>query len=144
MIGPETAAWATLARLAEEGAGADVAAAFKADPAREHRFTREAAGVLLDLSHQRIDQKIFDALIELAREVEIPCAFRAVFAGEKINTTEGRQSIADSYSIRRNALQHKIYCTTTIAAGQAVCEALKFGSEKTVRRLQDLHAGIKA
>ncbi|MBE0762920.1 hypothetical protein, partial [Escherichia coli] len=24
-----------------------------------------------------------------------------------INTTEGRQSIADSYSIRRNALQHK-------------------------------------
>ena len=61
-----------------------------------------------------------------------------------INTTEGRQSIADSYSIRRNALQHKIYCTTTIAAGQSVCEALKFGPEKTVRRLQDLHAGIKA
>ncbi|MEQ4537316.1 MAG: carbamoyl-phosphate synthase large subunit [Billgrantia sp.] len=61
-----------------------------------------------------------------------------------INTTEGRQSIADSYSIRRNALQHKIYCTTTIAAGQAVCEALKFGPEKTVRRLQDLHAGINA
>ncbi|WP_043202572.1 carbamoyl-phosphate synthase large subunit [Pseudomonas putida] len=61
-----------------------------------------------------------------------------------INTTEGRQSIADSYSIRRNALQHKIYCTTTIAAGEAICEALKFGPEKTVRRLQDLHAGMKA
>ena len=61
-----------------------------------------------------------------------------------INTTEGRQSIADSYSIRRNALQHKIYCTTTIAAGQAICEALKFGPEKTVRRLQDLHARINA
>ncbi|MCK5921792.1 MAG: carbamoyl-phosphate synthase large subunit, partial [Methylococcales bacterium] len=61
-----------------------------------------------------------------------------------INTTEGRQSIADSYSIRRNALQHKICCTTTLAGGQAICEALKFGPEKTVRRLQDLHAGIKA
>ncbi|ENA32888.1 MULTISPECIES: carbamoyl-phosphate synthase large subunit [Pseudomonas] len=61
-----------------------------------------------------------------------------------INTTEGRQSIADSYSIRRNALQHKICCTTTLAGGQAICEALKFGAEKTVRRLQDLHAGIKA
>ena len=61
-----------------------------------------------------------------------------------INTTEGRQSIADSYSIRRNALQHKICCTTTVAGGQAICEALKFGPEKTVRRLQDLHAGIKA
>lgn len=61
-----------------------------------------------------------------------------------INTTEGRQSIADSYSIRRNALQRKIYFTTTFAGGQAVCEALKFGPEKTVRRLQDLHAGINA
>ena len=40
-----------------------------------------------------------------------------------INTTEGRQSIADSYSIRRNALQHKICITTTIAGGQAICEA---------------------
>src|SRR5690554_2427516 len=59
-----------------------------------------------------------------------------------VNTTEGRQSIADSFSIRRNALQNKVYITTTLAAGQAVCQALKFGPEKTVRRLQDLHAGL--
>ncbi|QJD60245.1 carbamoyl-phosphate synthase large subunit [Pseudomonas sp. gcc21] len=58
-----------------------------------------------------------------------------------INTTEGRQSIADSYSIRRNALQHKVYSTTTLAGGQAVCMALKFGPERAVRRLQDLHEG---
>ena len=58
-----------------------------------------------------------------------------------INTTEGRQSIADSYSIRRNALQHKVYSTTTLAGGQAVCMALKFGPERAVRRLQDLHGG---
>ena len=56
-----------------------------------------------------------------------------------INTTEGRQSIADSYSIRRNALQHKVYSTTTLAGGQAVCMALKFGPERAVRCLQDLH-----
>lgn len=59
-----------------------------------------------------------------------------------INTTEGRQSIADSYSIRRNALQRKVYSTTTLAGGQAICMALKFGPERVVRRLQDLHAGI--
>ena len=41
-------------------------------------------------------------------------------------------------------VQHKICITTTIAGGQAICEALKFGPEKSVRRLQDLHAGIKA
>jgi carbamoyl-phosphate synthase large subunit len=61
-----------------------------------------------------------------------------------INTTEGRQSIADSYSIRRNALQRKVYSTTTLAGGQAICMALKFGPERMVRRLQDLHAGIKS
>ena len=93
MIGPESAAWATLSRLTEEGMGADVAAAFKADPTRESHYTREAVGLLLDLSHQRIDQRIFDALIELAREVDIPGAFRAMFAGEKINTTEGRAAL---------------------------------------------------
>ena len=60
-----------------------------------------------------------------------------------INTTEGRQSIADSYSIRRSALQRKICCTTTIAGAQAICQALRFGPERTVRRLQDLHAGLQ-
>ena len=59
-----------------------------------------------------------------------------------INTTEGRQSIADSFSIRRSALQQKICITTTMAGGMAICEALKFGPEKIVRRLQDLHVGI--
>jgi len=47
-----------------------------------------------------------------------------------INTTEGRQSMADSYSIRRNALQHKITSTTTLAGGEAICMALKFGPKK--------------
>ena len=31
------------------------------------------------------------------------------------NTTEGTQAIADSSMIRRTALRHNVYCTTTIA-----------------------------
>ena len=34
-----------------------------------------------------------------------------------INTTEGRQSIKDSYSIRRSALEHSVFMTTTISGG---------------------------
>lgn len=56
-----------------------------------------------------------------------------------INTTEGRQAIADSATIRRSALQNKVYCTTTLAGGAAVAEALQFSGDLTVRRLQDLH-----
>jgi carbamoyl-phosphate synthase large subunit len=42
-----------------------------------------------------------------------------------INTTEGKQSIADSASIRRTALESKIFCTTTVFGGLAIMEALK-------------------
>ncbi len=59
-----------------------------------------------------------------------------------VNTTEGTQAIADSATIRRSALQHKVYYTTTLAGGEAVCEALAFGKAHTVRRLQDLHRRI--
>ena len=59
-----------------------------------------------------------------------------------INTTEGRKAIADSAEIRRSALQHKVPYTTTLAGAAATAEALKYGEEKTVRRLQDLHKGV--
>ena len=59
-----------------------------------------------------------------------------------INTTEGSQAIEDSSTIRRSALQHKVYYTTTLAGAKAVTKAMKFGALKSVYRLQDLHLGI--
>ena len=59
-----------------------------------------------------------------------------------INTTEGRQAISDSSTIRSNAEQHRVYYTTTMAGGRAVCEALKFAGDMTVRSLQILHEEI--
>jgi carbamoyl-phosphate synthase large subunit len=59
-----------------------------------------------------------------------------------INTTEGRRAIEDSASIRASAEAHRVYYTTTLTAAQAICMALKFTGEKTVRRLQDLHGRI--
>ena len=46
-----------------------------------------------------------------------------------INTTEGRQSIKDSFSIRRSALEHSIFLTTTISGGFAIVESLEKGEE---------------
>ncbi|MDT8398485.1 MAG: carbamoyl-phosphate synthase large subunit [Pseudomonadales bacterium] len=56
-----------------------------------------------------------------------------------VNTTEGRQAIADSATIRSTALRHRVYCTTTIASARAVHEALVFGGETSVNSLQHLH-----
>ena len=56
-----------------------------------------------------------------------------------VNTTEGKQAIADSYSIRREALQHKIPYTTTIAGARASCMAMAKGYNYDVYALQTLH-----
>lgn len=57
-----------------------------------------------------------------------------------VNTTEGKQAIADSFTIRREALQHKVCYTTTIAGAWALKEAMQSRDEYKVYRLQDLHA----
>ncbi len=59
-----------------------------------------------------------------------------------VNTTEGRQAIADSFTIRRTALQHKVCYTTTISGAEAICLALRVKDLSTVRRLQDLHGEL--
>ena len=60
-----------------------------------------------------------------------------------VNTTEGRQAIMDSSTIRRSALNRKVCYTTTLAGGESIVRALKFGDEREVRRLQDLHRRLE-
>jgi len=57
-----------------------------------------------------------------------------------INTTEGRQSIADSGAIRRTALQKKIFCVTTIFGAFALIEAQSKNSDSWVyNSLQEIN-----
>ncbi|MEJ2095073.1 MAG: carbamoyl-phosphate synthase large subunit, partial [Gammaproteobacteria bacterium] len=52
-----------------------------------------------------------------------------------VNTTEDKQAIADSYSIRRTALHHKVFYTTTMAGAHATVLALKQGNSTAVNSL---------
>ena len=58
------------------------------------------------------------------------------------NTTQGKQSLADSYSLRRTALDQRIPYFTTAAAAKATVEAIKALRERgyKVKRLQDYAA----
>jgi carbamoyl-phosphate synthase large subunit len=56
-----------------------------------------------------------------------------------VNTTEGKQAIRESDSIRREAVRRRVTYYTTIAAGLATVEALDHLDEVEVNRLQDLH-----
>ena len=59
-----------------------------------------------------------------------------------VNTTEGRQSVADSREIRRAALQHQVNYTTTLAAARATIQALSSEDIVSVNRLQSLHGEL--
>ena len=56
-----------------------------------------------------------------------------------VNTTEGKQAMLDSASIRRAALQHKISYTTTMSGGEAIVMAIQHQGEPMVVSLQELH-----
>ena len=74
-------------------------------------------------------------IVDMLKNEEIQLVF---------NTTEGRKAIADSSMIRRTALRHRVYCTTTIAGALAACEALAYGNNMSVYTLQDLHAQLES
>jgi len=56
-----------------------------------------------------------------------------------VNTTEGKQAIRESNSIRREAVHRRVTYYTTLAAALATCEALEHIDEVEVNRLADLH-----
>jgi carbamoyl-phosphate synthase large subunit len=57
-----------------------------------------------------------------------------------VNTTEGKQAIRESHSIRAEAVHHKVTYYTTISAAKATCDALDHLDNVRVNRLQELHA----
>ena len=59
-----------------------------------------------------------------------------------VNTTEGKQAIADSFSIRREALQHRVTYSTTISGARALLHSLQFRGAGDVYSLRELHQQI--
>ncbi|MGH8495621.1 MAG: carbamoyl-phosphate synthase large subunit [Gammaproteobacteria bacterium] len=59
-----------------------------------------------------------------------------------VNTTEGKQAIRESDSIRCEAVRRKVTYYTTIAAAMATCQALEHIDAVEVNRLQDLHREV--
>ena len=56
-----------------------------------------------------------------------------------VNITEDKKAIADSYEIRRNALQNKVTYYTTLAGARAACIGMSYADEFHVMPLQSLH-----
>lgn len=68
----------------------DIRALFASDPSRFESFSARFGGILLDFSKTSLTQESFSLLLQLAEQANVASRRDAMFAGEKINTTENR------------------------------------------------------
>lgn len=61
-----------------------------------------------------------------------------------VNTTEGKQAIVESLSIRAEAVRRGVTYYTTLGAAMATCRAIEHLDNSDVNRLQDLHNEVVA
>jgi len=61
-----------------------------------------------------------------------------------VNTTEGKQAIRESASIRAEAVRRNVTYYTTLGAAVATCKAIEHLGDSEVNRLQDLHREVAA
>ena len=67
--------------------------AFNADPQRFSQFTLSSCGLFLDYSKNLITSETRDLLVGLAKEVNLKAAIDALYAGEPVNSSEGRPAL---------------------------------------------------
>lgn len=75
---------------------------FQEDVNRFDKFSTTFNDILLDYSKNRIDDETKALLIQLARECQLDEAIKAMFSGEAINETEGRQVLHTALRNRSN------------------------------------------
>jgi glucose-6-phosphate isomerase len=74
-------------------AGMEVQRLFATDPERFARFSREACGLLLDFSRQRIDAEAFAALLDHGERSGLGARIDAMLDGAIVNETENRAAL---------------------------------------------------
>ena len=67
--------------------------AFNADPQRFSQFTLSSCGLFLDYSKNLITSETRDLLVGLANEVGLKDAINSLYAGEPVNSSEGRPAL---------------------------------------------------
>lgn len=79
---------------------------FAENPGRFAKFSVAMGDFLLDYSKNRINQETMSLLIELAKEAGVELAREKMFAGDKINNTEGRAVL---HTALRNRSDRPVY-----------------------------------
>jgi glucose-6-phosphate isomerase len=96
-------AWSALAEHHAKIRDMQLRDLFDADPGRGERLTAEAAGLYLDYSKNLVTDETLNLLTDLALESGLPERIEAMFAGQRINTTENRSVLHVALRMPREA-----------------------------------------
>ncbi len=101
----QTDAWKRLKDLSEKYKNLSISDLFQ-ETERFERFSISLEDTIVDCSKNRLNEEIFDTLLDLARECELHKAIESMFTGEAINGTEGRAVL---HTALRNQKGHPVY-----------------------------------
>ena len=82
--------WKVLKKHAKKQKKVHLKTLFKDDDKRGERMVLNDLGIYFDYSKQRVTKKTLELLLKLAKETGVEAKRKAMFAGEKINSTEDR------------------------------------------------------
>jgi glucose-6-phosphate isomerase len=125
--------WQALAAHAAQMRQRHLRDLFAADPQRSEKLSRTDLNLLFDFSRQRVDGETIRLLIELAQARSLHQRIAAMFAGEKINTTENRAVL---HVALRNRSERPI-----LVDGQDVMPEVRAGLAKMRNFVDGVHGG---
>lgn len=100
----DLSAWQALETHYYDMAEVQLRELFVSDPQRGERLNAEGAGLYLDYSKHRVTDETLKLLLALAAEAGVEKKRDAMFAGEKINITEGRAVLHTALRAPRDAV----------------------------------------
>jgi len=87
---PHSPAWRALQQLGEQYRDISIRQLFSHDKERAEHWRHQSAGLEIDLSRNHIDNKILDALLDLAEEQQLQQKISRLLSGEIVNHSEGK------------------------------------------------------
>ena len=98
-----TSAWDALRRHHDQTAGGTLRELFAEDPGRGRELTLTVGDLYIDYSKHRVTRETLRLLVDLARAAGLEERRDAMFAGQRINTSEGRSVLHTALRLPRDA-----------------------------------------
>ncbi|MBE6467835.1 MAG: glucose-6-phosphate isomerase [Alphaproteobacteria bacterium] len=94
--------WKRLEKLAKKMRKIEMRDMFAKDDKRAEKYSLKLENMLVDFSKNRIDDKVFKALLSLAKKAKVQNKITDMFEGKKINITENRAVLHVALRNREN------------------------------------------